>query len=289
MPLYKNDTCYLCKSKDIKELKGTVRDYPHLKNLKCQNCGLVFLDSFDHISDVYYENSKMLSDANLSIDKWEKENYAQNKSRAELLFSIAVNKLVLDFGCGEGGLLANIRPFVKACAGVEQSKILRERIVDRYKLQVFPEVKDVQGKFDIVTLFHVIEHLKNPIEDLTNFKEFLADESEVIIETPNADDALLSFYKSKNFANFTYWGCHVFLFTTNTLKELARQAGFKVNYIKQIQRYPISNHLHWLAKGKPDGHRVWNFLDSPALNEAYENTLSKLGIADTLLMSISKE
>ena len=281
--------CYLCECENIQELKGSVRDYPHLKILKCKDCGLVFLDNFDHISDVYYENSKMLSDANLSVDKWEKENYNQNKLRAKLLSSIAVNKLVLDFGCGEGGLLANIKPFVKACAGVEQSKILRERIVNKHKIQVFSEIEDVKGKFDIITLFHVIEHLKTPIEDLIKFKENLADENEIIIETPNSDDALLSFYKSKPFSNFTYWGCHVFLFTTNTLQEVARKAGFKVNYIKQIQRYSISNHLHWLAKGKPDGHRIWNFLDSPELNEAYENTLSRLGIADTLLMSISKE
>ena len=72
---YQNNSCYLCDSKELQEIDGTVRDYNHLKILKCDNCGLVFLDNFDHINDIYYENSQMISDAHLTIDKYIKENY----------------------------------------------------------------------------------------------------------------------------------------------------------------------------------------------------------------------
>jgi len=64
--------------------------------------------------------------------------------------------------------------------------------------------------------------------------------------------------------------------------------NLKVNYIKQIQRYPLSNHLHWLANGRPGGHQKWYFLDSPELHAAYEKQLTAVGKCDTILSSVSR-
>jgi hypothetical protein len=111
----------------------------------------------------------------------------------------------------------------------------------------------------------------------------------MIIETPNANDALLSFYKSEAFANFTYWGCHLYLFTQETLRTVAEKAGLKVNYISQYQRYPLSNHLYWLSNQKPGGHKIWDCFNTPILKETYEGALAKLGLCDTLVMSVSKK
>ena len=286
--IYQNNECYLCKSKELSEVDGVVKDYKDLKILKCENCGLVFLENFNHINDIYYENSQMLSEAHLTIDKWEKENYSQNKKRAQDYYSLLLNQKALDFGCGEGGFLRNIRPFTLVCGGIERAKILREKIVNEQGLQVFPSVSEVQGKFDVITMFHVIEHLKDPIQELRELDSILQENGTIIIETPNCEDALLSFYTCKAFSNFTYWGCHLYLFSKETLRETAERAGYKVNYIKQIQRYPLSNHLHWLAHGKPDGHKIWACLNNETLNNAYEMTLANLGICDTLVASISK-
>ena len=279
--------CYLCNNETLDQVEGSVRDYPHLKILKCGKCGLVFLDSFAHIDETYYENSKMLTEASLSLDKWAKENYEQNDSRAKALTPSIINKLVLDFGCGEGGFLNNIKPIAKACCGVEMAKILREQIVEKYKIQMFPNMEAVNGKFGVMTMFHVIEHLKDPIATLNLMKKNLADDGMIYIETPNVNDALLSLYENESFSNFTYWGCHLYLYSKNTLKTLIEKAGFKLNYIKQIQRYPLSNHLYWLSKGKPNGHRVWEALNTESLKIAYGSVLANLGIADTIIASIS--
>ncbi|HRQ80256.1 MAG TPA: hypothetical protein PKZ97_03985 [Azospirillaceae bacterium] len=48
------------------------------------------------------------------------------------------------------------------------------------------------------------------------------------------------------------------------------------------QRYPLSNHLRWLRHGAPGGHEAWGFLDSPALERAYEARLAALDQTDTL-------
>ncbi len=55
----------------------------------------------------------------------------------------------------------------------------------------------------------------------------------------------------------------------------------------QVQRYPLSNHLHWLAHGKPGGHKTWGFLDSAELDAAYAATLARVGACDTLIAGFS--
>lgn len=63
-----------------------------------------------------------------------------------------------------------------------------------------------------------------------------------------------------------------------------------MEFIKHIQRYPLSNHLYWLSKGKPAGHVKWgNFLDSEELSKAYENQLASLQATDTIIACFIKE
>lgn len=63
-----------------------------------------------------------------------------------------------------------------------------------------------------------------------------------------------------------------------------------MEFIKHIQRYPLSNHLYWLSQGKPGGHVKWGeFLDSKTLSNAYEAQLASLGATDTLIAIFSKD
>jgi len=69
---------------------------------------------------------------------------------------------------------------------------------------------------------------------------------------------------------------------------MIKKAGLKLNWIKHVQRYPLSNHLHWLSKGKPGGHKQWAFLNDQQLNQYYEQQLAALGVTDTLLVSVGQ-
>jgi len=59
--------CYLCSGTKFKKRPGSVRDRPELKVFECDSCGLVFLSSFDHIGDRFYENSGMHGKDTLDI------------------------------------------------------------------------------------------------------------------------------------------------------------------------------------------------------------------------------
>jgi 2-polyprenyl-3-methyl-5-hydroxy-6-metoxy-1,4-benzoquinol methylase len=269
-----------------------VRDNAELKVLECSFCGLVFLSSFDHIKDDFYENSKMHGEEMLDIQTWLSKTAVDDERRFQCLKSILSNRKLLDFGCGAGGFLLRAQKLAATVIGVESEDRLKSHFQD-HNLDVYSNLSDIpcdirREGYDIITMFHVLEHISNPKSLLGELIEMLNKNGQIVIEVPNADDALLTLYNNEPFSNFTYWSCHLFLYTAKTLKMLFDQINLKVNYIKQIQRYSIANHLYWLSNGKPRGHKEWNFFDSKELNDAYGTQLAKLGKCDTILASISK-
>ena len=278
--------CNLCNSKNYKKRKGTVRDNKNLEIFECGDCGLVFLSEDNHINEAFYENSNMHQ--SFDFYKWRNETLVDDTRRYEFLKSSLVNKKVLDFGSGNGGFLKLTKNISKKVLGVE----LEKAIIPFYKEENIPfenNLDNISDKFDIITSFHVIELIKEPLKILDKLKNLLDDNGRLIIEVPNANDALLTIYENEAFSNFTYWSCHLYLYTQHTLNLLAKQSGFEVEFIKHIQRYPLSNHLYWLSKNKPGGHEKWgNFFDSNELTKAYENQLASLGATDTIIACLKK-
>ncbi len=156
------------------------------------------------------------------------------------------------------------------------------------KLNIVPDVDVTGGEYDLITAFHVVEHLPNPRDMLSRLAQLLQPKGRMIVEVPSAEDALLTLYDCDAFQRFTYWSQHLFLFTAASLETLAKQAGLKALAIQHYQRYPLSNHLHWLSQGKPGGHQHWSFIDNPDLMNAYAQTLASIGKTDTLIAHLEK-
>lgn len=281
-----NNVCYLCKNENIDVLHKGTRDNADIDVLKCQNCGLVFLSTFSHVNDELYEDSKMNSN-DINIIQWREETKKDDERRLTTLKEVIYNKKILDFGCGNGGFLKLSSDIASIAVGVELDRMPRNYLIhEGYK--VLKNIDEINNKFDIITLFHVLEHLKDPVSYLNIFKNKLNNGGQIIIEIPNADDALLSLYHSKAFANFTYWSLHLFLYNVTTLEKLAEMAGLKINWIKQVQRYCLANHLYWLSEGKPGGgmgNRL-SCLNNIELDRKYIEQLESNSACDTIMMSL---
>lgn len=286
-----NNGCYLCGRNDFRIIHYGTRDNPNLNVLMCTNCGLVSLSSFDHITDDFYSDSGMHTE---TMEEWIKSTEVDDKRRSMyvqdklgLMFD-RTKRNVVDIGAGNCNLARKlscidsiniyaVEPEVRVSNYVKSSKSYD-------KVNLVPWLHDLPtGMFDMATMFHVIEHLSDPIEFLKLVRSKMKDCGTLVIETPNADDALITLYDCQAFQDFTYWGCHLFVFDPETLSDVAEQAGFRVVGINQIQRYPLSNHLYWLSKGKPGGHRFWSHVYSPELNRAYTESLKWMEKCDTLL------
>lgn len=118
--------CYLCGSEKYEEVQGKVRDNNKLKILKCSNCGLVFLDSFDHINETFYNNSQMRKgDINKEWITHINECSIDDSRRAEWIKPMITNKSILDFGCGGGGFLLKIKHLTSIVEGIEKDNYFR--------------------------------------------------------------------------------------------------------------------------------------------------------------------
>lgn len=283
-------SCYLCSSTSLSIRNGEVRDNPSLIIQECNDCGLVFLSGDFKIDEDHYANSGMHGHKPLEISKWLQETDFDDERRFQFIKSKLVGKSVLDFGCGVGGFLLKSKFLTSVSKGIE----LEQRLQSHFKsnsLEVWSNLEEgilSKEKFDLITAFHVVEHLTLPIETINQLSEMLSDRGELLVEVPSSNDALLTLYKSDEFSRFTYWSQHLFLFNNFTLKNLISKTKLKVKWLKQIQRYPLSNHLYWLSQGEPGGHRIWSFLDNKVINDAYEAQLASAGLCDTLLVSVSR-
>lgn len=271
--------CYLCGSTAFALRPGEVRDDPSLRILECRRCGLVALDRRDHIGPGHYETDAMHPGE--SIETWAREAQPDDERRFEALRTLATNRRVLDFGSGAGGFLRSAERVAAAVAGVEPERRVRDAHTAAWPL--YGSLDDVDGVFDLITAFHVVEHLPDPRDTLRRLAVFLATGGRLVVEVPSADDALLTLYECSAFQRFTYWSHHLFLFNAATLRELASQAGLYVVAIEQVQRYGLANHTFWLSRGRPGGHQQWGFLDTPELRAAYADALASIGRCDTIV------
>jgi len=254
--------------------------------LECLNCGLVYLSRLNHIDDTFYEDSNMHKE--VDFQKWQNETSIDDERRFEFVKTMITNKSVLDFGSGNGGYLNYASSVAKSISALELETAIQAQY-EEYGIRLHRDINKLDAEYDVISMFHVLEHLSEPKEMLMQLANKLKEGGKIIVEVPNSEDALLTLYKSESFSKFTYWSCHLFLFNEKTLQDLVHQCGLKVDYIKHIQRYPLSNHLYWLAHDKPGGHQKWGeYLDSEALNSAYEESLASIGKTDTLIVQISK-
>jgi len=206
-----------------------------------------------------------------------------DQRRFEQLRNVIANKKWMDVGTGAGGILDLLAPVASETAAVEPQENPRQYLI-KAGYNVYASVADTPSNdFDVVTLFHVFEHLTDPLGTLEAIKTKMARGAQIVIEVPHARDFLISFLDLEEFKAFTFWSEHLILHTRASLSAFLEKAGFSNVSIKGYQRYPLANHLHWLAKRKPGGHVIWNHLRTQMLDTAYGDMLASLDTTDTLI------
>ncbi|WP_150465921.1 class I SAM-dependent methyltransferase [Francisella sp. SYW-2] len=280
--------CYVCGSQDSKNRNGKCRDNDGIKILECMDCGLVYLSDFSHITEKFYEENGQAK-SNKKTKIFNSISSIDTQRRFEQFALKLANKRVLDFGCGEGEFLSKLQDenITQNLFSLEINKEYSYALNKQFDhFDSIDEVPD--NSLDYITMFHVVEHLPDPVCILNKLYEKLKIGGRIIIEVPSSDDILIKTYKNQAFQDFTYWSCHLYLFNLYTLGKLIDKSLFKVDYIKQYQRYSLANHLYWLSKGMPSGHIKYAFLEDYTLNQEYSKKLAELGQCDTIIAEIIK-
>ena len=280
---------------NLMTLSNKTRD-KKIKVIKDLRTKIIFLEKYITTND-YYSLLKYKDDDRKVLDK-SKRKIANIKTfsgniktpiieddyrRTSQFEKNLKNKDILDFGCGWGGFLRNIKNY-KSLSGVELRKECTSFIKNNIqKIDISDNINSFDKKFDIITMFHVLEHIPYQTETLKVLKSKLKNKGKIIIEVPHAEDFLILQEELKEFKNFTFWSEHLILHTYKSLKSILLKSGFKNIKIQYYQRYNFSNHLGWFLKRKPGGHNFYKEIVSDKLNLSYCENLKKLGQTDTLI------
>ena len=141
-------------------------------------------------------------------------------------------KNLLDVGAGTGDFLRicksnswntfGIEPDERARANAENKGIMLQEDLSNFKNQTF----------EIITLWHVLEHVENLSEYISNLKKLLSNQGRLIIAAPNfkSDDA--NYYKE-------FWAAwdvpiHLWHFSRNTIEQLFSKYNFKLKKTKPM-------------------------------------------------------
>ena len=187
-------------NENIKLFHKGVRDDGSINVFKDnETCALVL----DKIKEQNYESK--------GLNYWNSKNVidARNKTydddirRYNQIKNISY-KTLLDFGCGNGGLLKIIKDTNKDknVIGLELNESLIEYL-NNENISTYKDLNKIPDNVDCIMLNHVLEHLYDPITTLKRIKKKMKEQTLLIIEVPHADDFLISEYNCNDFKKFT--------------------------------------------------------------------------------------
>jgi len=199
---------------------------------RCSVCGLVFLDPQPGPEELlgYYGRSYYGRGEQKFAGGIEALRFAFARTRVSRLQKFLPRSgRALDIGCGQGTFLQLLRGKGWEVQGTE----LTEEPARRARQAGIPvflgEIQE--GKFgeetlDLVTLWHVIEHLREPSTVVERIRLVLKDRGIVAISTPNIESLQARIFREKWFHLDP--PRHLYLFSPDTLQRLMAQAGFRL-------------------------------------------------------------
>lgn len=212
------------------------------QHVKCDNCQTVYMQERvpqARISIFYsgeYHCFKPFSERGWLI-RTASQFFAKRKAEAIRQLMPSESNLLLDYGCGSGTWLRELADLNTSWAligtdVVEQAVTMAKAAgVDAHLAGEDDLATVLAGrKVGVFHLFHVIEHIPDPVYALKRLHAALVPGGHVIGQTPNIDS-----WDARLFGRYwTQWHVprHLVLYTPDTLRRHAEAAGFEVVSIK---------------------------------------------------------
>ena len=222
-------SCPICASVnsvlfDQCEFKG----YP-IENHLCENCGCVYQsprmddEALDAFYAAEYRNVYQGSEGPTKKDLFVQQQRAQVLANFLKQNDVDISRINvhLDIGCSSGLLLVNFREeFGFKGTGVEPGQVYRN-YAQQHGLEVFESLDELkgnaQGRFGLISMIHVLEHLAHPIDYLKNIAaEYLAEDGYLLIEVPNL------------YMHDSFEVAHLVSYCPQILRQTLIAAGFEV-------------------------------------------------------------
>ena len=225
-----NRTCPVCGS----ENRNAIMQRFGRCVVQCQDCEIAYMDSFPaDPEDVYsHEGYNDTQETNYlhNVD-YRRKRFALerlNIIRRHMSKSPATTR-ILDVGCGTGWFLEVALQEGFAVSGLELGREIAAATSKRLKIKVFTETIQQMApteKFDVITLFDVLEHVPDPQSVLRAVKDHLHPGGIALLFCPNLDSVGLSILRERS--SLVMPAEHLFYFTPKSLRRLIEQTPLEV-------------------------------------------------------------
>lgn len=228
--------------------------------VKCQNCDFCFTNPRPNAEEIhkYYQSEKYISHSNTKkgLFSFLYQNIRKKALSEKIHFIADLTKNipknrdekainVLDYGCGTGEFLQACQQKTWHIAGIEPSPEARTQAERLNNIEVFEDIfsfatQNSEKTFEIITLWHVLEHIHLLGDTLEKLYQLLADDGFLLVAVPNHASQEAGYYKE-------YWAGydvprHLYHFTPNTMDRLMKTKGFEV-----VQQFPMPYDAYYIS------------------------------------------
>jgi SAM-dependent methyltransferase len=224
--------CPLCGSTNIHQVLQ-VKDYTVSGKLfpiyQCDSCNGRFTNDFPDESEIgaFYQSPEYISHTD-SRKGFVSTLYQLVRSYTLVAKRKSITRVsgirtgsVLDYGCGTGAFLAEMKKAGWQVTGLEPDAGAREKAASNYGIRPQPpqhllELPD--GSFDLITLWHVLEHVHRLPETMDHLIRVLKPGGNILLAVPNYTSADAVHYG----AAWAAWDVprHLYHFSPASMKQL---------------------------------------------------------------------
>ena len=240
MPKFNIQICPVCNGNEFKQFL-TCTDFfvsgEEFRIKQCNSCGFKITENIEDEDNIgrYYESEKYISHSNTtkglvnSVYHSVRKYMLGRKRRLVEKASGIIKGHILDVGTGTGFFLNEMKDYGWQVTGTEKSSDARDFAKKEFNLDNFPSenlftLKD--NSFDVITLWHVLEHIHRLNENMETFNRLLKPDGKLIIAVPNHESSDAKHYKN-------FWAAydvprHIWHFAPKQMKKLGEKHGFKL-------------------------------------------------------------
>jgi SAM-dependent methyltransferase len=200
----------------------------------CENCGLVYQSPrmTQAESDAFYtQEYRLLNEGSASPTP---RNLANQRGRADSLLAfskpfMSAIRRHLDIGCSIGLLLQVFQDAYHCQSiGIEPGEAHRDYAC-KAGLTIYTSLDKLEqgktGRFDLISMAHVLEHLPDPVRYLAHLRDDLLEPSgQLLIEVPNL------------YAHDSFEPAHLVAYSAHTLRQTMEKAGFEILRLEEHGR-----------------------------------------------------
>ncbi|WP_455586085.1 class I SAM-dependent methyltransferase [Bacteroides sp.] len=232
------NACPLCGGTHLKRAMTCTDFYASGEQfdvLSCEDCGFTFTQDVPVEAEIgrYYETPDYISHSDTkkgamnTLYHQVRKYMLGKKARLVVKESHRKQGRLLDIGTGTGYFASTMKQRGWEVDAIEKNAQARAFAKEHFGLEVKDD-KALQefepGSFDVITLWHVMEHLEHLDETWTRLCELLSDRGVLIVAVPNC-----SSYDAGKYGE--YWAAydvprHLWHFTPVTMQQFASKHGF---------------------------------------------------------------